>query len=132
MKFTTDSWGTFLDLAVTPSEHILQFLLMIPSFTVSFRSHPPFSQVFSSRSKDSCFTENTPLLRNFSQEKGLGFFFFLLFFLSYKIKKSLSITLMLITLMLENKISFYLTCLVSARSLSIQCVFLILVVVFCA
>lgn len=39
---------------------------------------------------------------------------------------------MLITLMLENKMSFYLTCLVSARSLSIQYVFMILVVVFCA
>ncbi|KAB0380622.1 hypothetical protein FD755_008406 [Muntiacus reevesi] len=33
-------------------------------------SHPPFSQVFSSRSEDPCFTESTPLLRNFSQEKG--------------------------------------------------------------
>uniref|UniRef100_A0AC11BZR2 OCA2 melanosomal transmembrane protein n=1 Tax=Ovis aries TaxID=9940 RepID=A0AC11BZR2_SHEEP len=33
-------------------------------------SHPPLSQVFGSRSKDPCFTENTPLLRNFSQEKG--------------------------------------------------------------
>ncbi|XP_044788016.1 P protein isoform X3 [Bubalus bubalis] len=40
------------------------------SFLKERRSHPPFSQVFSSRSKDSCFTENTPLLRNFSQEKG--------------------------------------------------------------
>ncbi|DAA32905.1 TPA: P protein-like [Bos taurus] len=40
------------------------------SFLKERRSHPPFSQVFSSRSKEPCFTENTPLLRNFSQEKG--------------------------------------------------------------
>ncbi|XP_065784031.1 P protein isoform X1 [Muntiacus reevesi] len=40
------------------------------SFLKERRSHPPFSQVFSSRSEDPCFTESTPLLRNFSQEKG--------------------------------------------------------------
>ncbi|XP_046511078.1 P protein isoform X1 [Equus quagga] len=37
---------------------------------VGQRSHSPFIQFFSSRSKDLCFTENTPLLRNSSQEKG--------------------------------------------------------------
>ncbi|XP_057406690.1 P protein isoform X2 [Balaenoptera acutorostrata] len=40
------------------------------SFFAEWRSHPPFPQFFSSSSKDPCFTENTPLLRNFSQEKG--------------------------------------------------------------
>ena len=34
--------------------------------------------------------------------------------------------------MLENKMNFYLTYLTSDRSLSIKCVFMILVVVFCA
>nr|XP_028706418.1 P protein [Macaca mulatta] len=33
-------------------------------------SHSPLPQMSSSRSKDSCFTENTPLLRNSLQEKG--------------------------------------------------------------
>ncbi|XP_007463834.1 PREDICTED: P protein-like [Lipotes vexillifer] len=41
------------------------------SFLTKWRSHPPFPQFFSSSSEDPCFTENTPLLRNFSQEKGL-------------------------------------------------------------
>ncbi|XP_058398225.1 P protein isoform X2 [Diceros bicornis minor] len=40
------------------------------SFLTEGRSHSPFPQFFSSRSKDPCFTENTPLLRNSSQEKG--------------------------------------------------------------
>ncbi|KAL0618819.1 P protein [Plecturocebus cupreus] len=35
-----------------------------------FRSHSPLLQMSSSRSKDPCFTENTPLLRNSLQEKG--------------------------------------------------------------
>ncbi|XP_022446225.1 P protein isoform X1 [Delphinapterus leucas] len=39
------------------------------SFLAKWRSHPPFPQFFSCSSKDPCFTENTPLLRNFSQEK---------------------------------------------------------------
>ncbi|XP_066883587.1 P protein isoform X2 [Kogia breviceps] len=42
----------------------------VGSFLTEWRSHPPFPQFFSSSSKDPCFTENTPLLRNFSQEKG--------------------------------------------------------------
>uniref|UniRef100_A0A2K6GGP0 OCA2 melanosomal transmembrane protein n=1 Tax=Propithecus coquereli TaxID=379532 RepID=A0A2K6GGP0_PROCO len=40
------------------------------SFFMTGRSHSPVPQSFSSRSKDLCFTENTPLLRNASQEKG--------------------------------------------------------------
>uniref|UniRef100_A0A8C3X6I8 OCA2 melanosomal transmembrane protein n=1 Tax=Catagonus wagneri TaxID=51154 RepID=A0A8C3X6I8_9CETA len=40
------------------------------SFLTEERSHCHFPQLFSSRSKDPCFTENTPLLGNFSQEKG--------------------------------------------------------------
>ncbi|XP_073851379.1 P protein isoform X15 [Macaca fascicularis] len=40
------------------------------SFLTKGRSHSPLPQVSSSRSKDSCFTENTPLLRNSLQEKG--------------------------------------------------------------
>ncbi|XP_067596016.1 P protein isoform X2 [Pseudorca crassidens] len=40
------------------------------SFLAKWRSHPPFLQFFSCSSKDPCFTESTPLLRNFSQEKG--------------------------------------------------------------
>ncbi|XP_026938269.1 P protein isoform X1 [Sagmatias obliquidens] len=40
------------------------------SFLAKWRSHPPFPQFFSCSSKDPCFTESTPLLRNFSQEKG--------------------------------------------------------------
>uniref|UniRef100_A0A8C4MNL5 OCA2 melanosomal transmembrane protein n=1 Tax=Equus asinus TaxID=9793 RepID=A0A8C4MNL5_EQUAS len=39
-------------------------------FLTEGRSHSPFIQFFSSRSKDLCLTENTPLLRNSSQEKG--------------------------------------------------------------
>ncbi|XP_064152248.1 P protein-like [Loxodonta africana] len=35
------------------------------------RSHSALPRLFSFRSKDSCFSENTPLLRNSSQEKGL-------------------------------------------------------------
>ncbi|KAB0360177.1 hypothetical protein FD754_004333, partial [Muntiacus muntjak] len=48
-------------------------LIILNSNFLQFKynmSHPPFSQVFSSRSEDPCFTESTPLLRNFSQEKG--------------------------------------------------------------
>ncbi|XP_003800217.1 P protein [Otolemur garnettii] len=37
---------------------------------LKWRSHSPLPQIFSSGSKDPCFTENTPLLRNSSQEKG--------------------------------------------------------------
>uniref|UniRef100_F7GY63 OCA2 melanosomal transmembrane protein n=1 Tax=Macaca mulatta TaxID=9544 RepID=F7GY63_MACMU len=37
---------------------------------VFLMSHSPLPQMSSSRSKDSCFTENTPLLRNSLQEKG--------------------------------------------------------------
>uniref|UniRef100_A0A2K5YU08 OCA2 melanosomal transmembrane protein n=1 Tax=Mandrillus leucophaeus TaxID=9568 RepID=A0A2K5YU08_MANLE len=40
------------------------------SFLAQGRSHSPLPQMSSSRSKDSCFTENTPLLRNSLQEKG--------------------------------------------------------------
>nr|XP_011766837.2 P protein isoform X8 [Macaca nemestrina] len=40
------------------------------SFLTKGRSHSPLPQMSSSRSKDSCFTENTPLLRNSLQEKG--------------------------------------------------------------
>uniref|UniRef100_A0A8D2FUU1 OCA2 melanosomal transmembrane protein n=1 Tax=Theropithecus gelada TaxID=9565 RepID=A0A8D2FUU1_THEGE len=40
------------------------------SFLAQRRSHSPLPQMSSSRSKDSCFTENTPLLRNSLQEKG--------------------------------------------------------------
>ncbi|XP_011766838.2 P protein isoform X5 [Macaca nemestrina] len=40
------------------------------SFLTKGRSHFPLPQMSSSRSKDSCFTENTPLLRNSLQEKG--------------------------------------------------------------
>ncbi|XP_045416370.1 P protein [Lemur catta] len=40
------------------------------SFFMKGRPHSPVPQSFSSRSKDLCFTENTPLLRNSSQEKG--------------------------------------------------------------
>ncbi|XP_013363120.1 PREDICTED: P protein [Chinchilla lanigera] len=39
------------------------------SFLTEGRSHSPLPQFFSSKSKDACFTENTPLLRNSSQEK---------------------------------------------------------------
>ncbi|XP_032698990.1 P protein isoform X1 [Lontra canadensis] len=39
------------------------------SFVTERRSHSSLPQLFSSRSKDPCFTENTPLLRNSSQEK---------------------------------------------------------------
>ncbi|XP_011798270.1 PREDICTED: P protein isoform X3 [Colobus angolensis palliatus] len=42
------------------------------SFLTEGRSHSPLPQMSSSRSKDSCFTENTPLLRNSLQEKGSG------------------------------------------------------------
>ncbi|XP_074219481.1 P protein isoform X1 [Camelus bactrianus] len=40
------------------------------SFLTEQRSRSPLPPFFSTRSKDPCFTENTPLLRNFSQEKG--------------------------------------------------------------
>ncbi|PNI35922.1 OCA2 isoform 4 [Pan troglodytes] len=40
------------------------------SFLTKGRSHSSLPQMSSSRSKDSCFTENTPLLRNSLQEKG--------------------------------------------------------------
>ncbi|XP_037688738.1 P protein [Choloepus didactylus] len=40
-------------------------------FLTEWRSHFALPQFFSSRSTDACFTENTPLLQNFSQEKGL-------------------------------------------------------------
>ncbi|XP_072868079.1 P protein [Chlorocebus sabaeus] len=40
------------------------------SFLTKGRSHSPLPQMSSSRSKDSSFTENTPLLRNSLQEKG--------------------------------------------------------------
>ncbi|XP_008267970.1 P protein isoform X1 [Oryctolagus cuniculus] len=40
------------------------------SFLMEERSHTPLSQLFSSRSKDPCSTENTPLLRHSSSEKG--------------------------------------------------------------
>uniref|UniRef100_A0A8C5XVR5 OCA2 melanosomal transmembrane protein n=1 Tax=Microcebus murinus TaxID=30608 RepID=A0A8C5XVR5_MICMU len=40
------------------------------SFFMKGRPQSPAPQSFSSRSKDLCFTENTPLLRNASQEKG--------------------------------------------------------------
>ncbi|XP_008704544.1 P protein [Ursus maritimus] len=40
------------------------------SFLTEQRSQPSLPQLFNSRSKDPCFTENTPLLRNSSQEKG--------------------------------------------------------------
>ncbi|EHB02439.1 P protein, partial [Heterocephalus glaber] len=40
------------------------------SFPVFSRSHSPLPQFLGSRTKDSCFTENTPLLWNSSQEKG--------------------------------------------------------------
>uniref|UniRef100_A0A8D1XEX1 OCA2 melanosomal transmembrane protein n=2 Tax=Sus scrofa TaxID=9823 RepID=A0A8D1XEX1_PIG len=39
-------------------------------FLTERRSHCPFPKHFSSRSKDPCFTENTPLLGSFSQEEG--------------------------------------------------------------
>ncbi|XP_047628529.1 P protein isoform X3 [Phacochoerus africanus] len=39
-------------------------------FLTERRSHCPFPQHFNSRSKDPCFTENTPLLGSFSQEEG--------------------------------------------------------------
>ncbi|KAM9183663.1 P protein [Dugong dugon] len=41
------------------------------SFLMESRSHSALPRLSSFRSKDSCFTENTPLLRNSSQEKGL-------------------------------------------------------------
>nr|XP_035928777.1 P protein [Halichoerus grypus] len=40
------------------------------SFLTEQRSHSSLPQFFNSRSKDPCFTENTPLLRNSSQDKG--------------------------------------------------------------
>nr|XP_021530247.1 P protein [Aotus nancymaae] len=42
----------------------------VASFLTKERSHSPLLQMSSSRSKDPCFTENTPLLRNSLQEKG--------------------------------------------------------------
>ncbi|XP_076978438.1 P protein [Tamandua tetradactyla] len=41
------------------------------SFLTEGRSHIDLPQFFSCRSTDPCFTENTPLLQNSSQEKGL-------------------------------------------------------------
>lgn len=55
---------------------------------MSFRSHSSLLQFFNSRSKDLYFTENTPLLRSSSKEKGWVFPY-----PSYKIKKSLGIAL---------------------------------------
>lgn len=42
------------------------------SFLTEQRSPPLLTQLFSSRSEDPCFTENTPLLSNSSQRKGSG------------------------------------------------------------
>ncbi|XP_035162336.3 P protein isoform X5 [Callithrix jacchus] len=42
----------------------------VAPFLAKGRSHSPLLQMSSSRSKDPCFTENTPLLRNSFQEKG--------------------------------------------------------------
>ncbi|MBV99728.1 P protein, partial [Eschrichtius robustus] len=61
---------TGTSVVATSTKGCRSLAVVAESLGTNLRSHPPFPQFFSSSSKDPCFTENTPLLRNFSQEKG--------------------------------------------------------------